>query len=90
MSVNYSDGLSQYEHKGRCGLPEKYDSAEEIQGKVRQLAEWVKSSSHFVVHTGAGISTAAGIPDFRGPKGILVIVVQLFQLRSFLFCEIYV
>ncbi|XP_021355228.1 NAD-dependent protein deacetylase sirtuin-6-like isoform X2 [Mizuhopecten yessoensis] len=70
MSVNYSDGLSQYDHKGRCGLPEKHDSTEEVQEKVRQLAEWVKASSHFVVHTGAGISTAAGIPDFRGPKGV--------------------
>lgn len=39
---------------------------------ARHCADLIKNSSAIVVLSGAGISTAAGIPDFRGPKGLYV------------------
>jgi len=47
-----------------------FDSPEVLERGVKQLADMIRSSKYVVVHTGAGISTAAGIPDFRGPKGV--------------------
>ena len=35
-------------------------------------AELIRRSERVVALTGAGVSTAAGIPDFRGPKGLYV------------------
>merc|ERR1712013_953883 len=61
---------SKYHDKGKLGLPETFDGPDVAINKVNQLASWVASARHVVVYTGAGISTSAGIPDFRGPKGV--------------------
>jgi NAD-dependent deacetylase len=34
------------------------------------LVEYLVACERIVIFTGAGISTDAGIPDYRGPKGI--------------------
>lgn len=37
---------------------------------IQKLRNFIESSNKIVALTGAGISTNAGIPDFRGPMGI--------------------
>lgn len=70
MSVNYAEGLSKYENKGVCGLPEKFDDEKVLDAKIDKLADYIRTSRHVVFYCGAGVSTSAGIPDFRGPKGV--------------------
>jgi len=35
-----------------------------------RLIDWLRASRSILVVTGAGVSTASGIPDFRGPNGV--------------------
>lgn len=51
-------------------MPEKIDDDETLSESIKKLAFLLKESTCTVFHTGAGISTSSGIPDFRGPKGV--------------------
>ena len=46
------------------------DPAADFEDAVARLVDLIKTSRHVVVCTGAGISTNAGIRDYRGPNGI--------------------
>lgn len=51
-------------------MPEKVDDPSVIEIGIGDLADLLLESKCTVVYTGAGVSTAAGVPDFRGPKGV--------------------
>ena len=71
MSGGYASRLSKYDNKGICGLPENFDTKRTLNLKLPKLVELIeKYTPNVIVLTGAGISTSAGIPDFRGPNGI--------------------
>lgn len=49
---------------------EHWDDAEVLRGKLRLLQCLCQNANYIVVFTGAGISTSAGLPDYRGPQGV--------------------
>lgn len=46
-------------------LKEYLDTPEEVEIKVNELVKMIRESKEFTIFTGAGISTASGIPDYR-------------------------
>lgn len=51
-------------------MTEFLDQSDELQEKYSKLYSLLDVSEHIVFFTGAGISTAANIPDFRGDHGL--------------------
>lgn len=41
-----------------------------VDGKVERLGRLIGDAQRILVFSGAGISTASGIPDYRGPEGV--------------------
>ena len=53
---------------GSTTKSEYYDAPSTLRLKVNVLCALIQQSKHFVVYTGAGISTAAGIQDYASSK----------------------
>ena len=48
---------------------EFHDSLDTVANEASRIADLIKKAKHCVAFTGAGISTAAGIGDYRGKSG---------------------
>jgi len=46
------------------------DSPQILDKKCERMAKAIQKAKCLIVYTGAGISTAANIPDYRGPNGV--------------------
>uniref|UniRef100_A0A7S3GBW9 protein acetyllysine N-acetyltransferase n=1 Tax=Palpitomonas bilix TaxID=652834 RepID=A0A7S3GBW9_9EUKA len=71
--ASYAARLSPYDARGKTGAPELTDPTVKALAECKRLAGLLASAKKVVAFTGAGISTSAGIPDFRGPKGVWTI-----------------
>ncbi|KAJ3436971.1 nad-dependent protein deacetylase sirtuin-(6/7) family member [Anaeramoeba flamelloides] len=51
-------------------VTEIFDNKKDLLKKTKKFAKLIKYANRIVFFTGAGVSTSAGIPDYRGPNGV--------------------
>lgn len=92
-ALGYASRLSDNPNKGPVGRPEKRETPKtflrkaglllaEVQRRVQDQLARPTFDPPAVAHTGAGISTSAGIPDFRGPSGVWTVEKSGMSLRD--------
>lgn len=60
-----SGKVPEYNHATEDEKKEYFDEPEVLESKIDQLVDLIKRSKRIVAFTGAGLSTAAGISDYR-------------------------
>ncbi|XP_011406188.1 PREDICTED: uncharacterized protein LOC100633014 [Amphimedon queenslandica] len=74
---------NQYNISDDAEKKEYFDGEEALDKKVKKIADWVRGSKHTILFTGAGISTSAGIPDFRsGMNTVLATGPGVWEVRA--------
>jgi NAD-dependent SIR2 family protein deacetylase len=53
---------------------ELFEEADALRPRVREVADLMRRAQYCMVYTGAGISTSAKIPDYRGPTGVWTLI----------------
>ena len=56
--------------QAEANATEVEEDADILRSKAVELAKLLREARHAVIYTGAGVSTAASIPDYRGPNGL--------------------